>query len=548
MHFICEAQPSTKTDPCGERKFRLKSRLAGITALPPIVIPFFILAVLLPVLAEEGTSERALKPFVRYSEYGAVGDGVADDLDAIVKTHNAANEAGLAVQADAGATYYIGGANKTARILTDTDWGDARFMIDDTKVENRGSQIFVVSSRLPAIPITTIEKLKKNQGRINLTLPQDSFVSVTDKTTKRYIRLGLNQNKGTDQADVFVVDQNGKVDAKTPILWDFDNITSMTAYPLDSETLTVCGGKFTTIANQAESKYTYYARGINVARSNTILDGIRHEITGELNHGAPYGGFLTVSNCANITIRNCILSGHKTYETIGSAGKPVSMGSYDISVNRSVNVTFHNCKQTNDIHDTKLWGIFGSNFSKNIVFDNVAFSRFDAHMGVANATIRNSILGHQGINLIGSGVFRLENTKVHSRNFINLRSDYGSTFEGNIIIKNCEYVPMGNAKSDAILIAGGNSGQHNFGYVCHMPRKITIDGLIIHDINKSDDYRGPKIFAVFNNGFKNDQYVEKFPYTITKEVRIRKLAIKSGKPWLISSNPFLFRNVKVTEH
>jgi len=33
--------------------------------------------------------------YISYSEYGAVGDGVADDLDAIVKAHDAANEAGL---------------------------------------------------------------------------------------------------------------------------------------------------------------------------------------------------------------------------------------------------------------------------------------------------------------------------------------------------------------------------------------------------------------------------------------------------------------------
>ena len=42
-------------------------------------------------------------------------------------------------------------------------------------------------------------------------------------------------------------------------------------------------------------------------------------------------------------------------------------------------------------------------------------------MGVANATIRNSTLGHQGINAIGSGTFTVENSTIYGRNLVNLR-------------------------------------------------------------------------------------------------------------------------------
>ena len=492
-------------------------------------------------------AESESKNVIHYKDYGAVGDGVTDDFDAIIKAHNAANEAGSRVSADPGATYYIGGADKIATIQTDTYWGDAKFIIDDTKVENRNRHIFVISSKLPTERITTIKTLAKNQVKLDLSLSHESFIVVTDRNTKRYIRLGLNQNNGSDQTDAFVVDKNGNVDGKAPIIWNFDNITSMTAYPIDSMTLTIRGGHFTTIANQAESRYTYYSRGINVTRSNVIIDGVTHNVTEELDHGAPYGGFISISNCADVIVLNCRPSGHKTYSTIGSANAPVSMGSYDISVTRSINVTIKNCKQLNDIHDTKLWGVFTSNYSKNITFDTVEFSRFDAHMGVANATIKNSVLGHQGMNIIGCGVFLIENTKVCGSNFISLRGDYGSTFEGEFIIRNCEYAPRNGAQADAVLIGGNNSGQHDFGYPCYMPEKITIDGLVINDANPPRNYAGPKIFAPFNNDFKSDDYVEKFPYTITKEIGIKNLTVKSDKPWIISNNKFLFRNVIITE-
>ena len=62
-------------------------------------------------------------------------------------------------------------------------------------------------------------------------------------------------------------------------------------------------------------------------------------------------------------------------------------------------------------------------------------SRFDAHMGVCNATIKNSTLGHQGINAIGKGLLKIENCKIQGRTMVNLRSDYGSTWEGEIIFK-----------------------------------------------------------------------------------------------------------------
>ena len=507
-----------------------------------------VTAALVILLLNQSVSAQETK-VVRYSEYGAVGDGKTDDFDAIVTAHAAANKDNLKVFADKGATYYIGAANKTAEIQTDTDWGDAKFIIDDSKVDvaNRNHSIFRVSSKLSAAQIKTVQTLKRNQEKLDITLPQDALITVFDKTTKHFIRYGANQNNGSDKTDTFIVDKNGKVDMKNPIIWDFDSISSMTAYPIDPEKLTVRGGFFTTIANQAESKYTYYSRGISITRSNTVIDGTQHAITGELDHGAPYNGFISVSTCFNVVVQNCTLTGHKVYRTIGSAEVPVSMGSYDISVGRAINITFKNCKQFNDIHNSGQWGIFGSNFCKSITFDTVEFSRFDAHQGVTNATIKNSVLGYMGINLIGKGTFLIENSKVCASNFINLRGDYGSTFEGDIIIRNCEYLPRNGAKSDAVILSGGNSGQHNFGYTCYMPRKITIDGLIINDSNVPDRYKGPKIFAAFNSAYKDESFKEQYPYVITEEVDIKNLTIKSGKPLIISSNPFMFRNVKVTQ-
>ncbi|MEB2782734.1 alginate lyase family protein [Algoriphagus sp. C2-6-M1] len=496
-----------------------------------------------------GTSDLASKLIasgeVHYSDFGSKGDGKTDDMDAIAAAHSFANQHGLMVKADDEATYYIGGKDRTAIIQTDTDFGTASFLIDDTQVENRTASIFKVSSSQVPYKLEGISSLKRNQEKIDISLPSSSLISVTNSNEMKYIRFGLNQNNGAPQTDIFLVDKDGIVDSNAPIIWDFDQITEITALPIDEKTLNITGGHFTTIANQEESKYNYYSRNISIQRSNVIVDSLEHRITDEGDHGAPYNGFINISKAAYITIKNTILTGHKTYSTIGTAGKPVTMGTYDIIVNRALNVSFINCSQTNDIDDSMYWGIMGSNYSKNLLFDHCTFSRFDAHMGVANATIRNSTLGHMGINAIGSGTFTVENSIIRSRSLINLRPDYGSTWEGKLIIRDCTFVPGGGRPISASLISGSNSGQHDFGYTCYMPEQITIENLHIDDSNHPEDYQGPAIFGNFNPQMKDDSYVEKFPYIITKEVSLKNVTTSSGKELRVSENEVMFKEIKV---
>jgi hypothetical protein len=480
---------------------------------------------------------------VRYSDFGAKGDGETEDMDAIAAAHSFANQHSLKVLADEGATYFIGGKENTAIIQTDTDFGTAAFIIDDREVQNRNAPIFLVNSSLESFPLEGITSLKRNQENIPVSLPGKCLVTVTNSHVKRYIRYGLNQNKGSSQTDIFLVDENGNVDKNTPIIWDFDQITEITALPIDQETLTISGGRFITVANKAESKYTYYSRNIAIRRSNVLLDGLEHYVTGEGEQGAPYGGFISIRDCSDVTVQNTVLTGHFTYRTIGSAGKPVSMGSYDITVNRALNVSFVNCRQTNDIDDRNYWGILGSNYCKNLLYDNCTFSRFDAHMGVANATIRNSTLGHMGINAIGTGTFLVENSTIRGRSLINLRSDYGSTWEGEFIVRNCVFVPAGGRQTSASLINGSYSGQHDFGYTCYMPERITFDNLHIDDSNHPENYQGPAIFADFNPQRTDDSYKEKFPYVLTREVILKNVSTASGKSLIISKNPYMFKDV-----
>ncbi|MDR2686841.1 MAG: hypothetical protein LBB75_03750, partial [Oscillospiraceae bacterium] len=258
-----------------------------------------------------------------------------------------------------------------------------------------------------------------------------------------------------------------------------------------------------------------------------------------------YLGFIHIADCANVTVRGCMFSGHRIYETIGSAGETVSMGTYDFSVRRAVNVTFKNCKQYDSITDTSLWGIMESSFSKNLVYDGCELSRFDAHMGLANGTVRNSVLGHTGVNVTGFGTLLVENTKVCSdRAMISLRGDYGSFWDGEVVIRDCEYVPSG---SPLALISGSNNGTHDFGYPCMLPRKVTVDGLVIDDSTHLFFYFGPYIIDYFNQNFgiRNP-----YPYGRCGEVTVKNVTVKSG--WRLLKGPlwslFALRDIKIKRY
>ena len=436
--------------------------------------------------------------FITYEQFGAVGNGVADDMPAIVKAHEEANKLNLPVRAKDGATYYLAPVGRTAIVQTSTDWTGAKFIIDDVGVEKYTAPVFEVTSKLEPVEFK-LEKLDRGTTYLENPTGKKLHVLVFNANHMDYIRKGRNQNNGAPRRDNFVVNPDGTL--LSAVSFQFDEVTEVIANPIPEDKLVIHGGEFTTIANQAESKYTGYARNITVNRSNVELYGITHYVTGELDHGAPYGGFINVQKCSFVEIHDCLFTGHKTYWTIGSAGLPVPMGTYDLIFNTAANVTLARCRQTTDIMDRDYWGLIGSNFTRDFLMEDCVFSRYDAHCGVTNCTLRRCALGHQCLNTIGFGTFLVEDTEAYGNALVGLRSDYGSTWRGNIIIRNSTWKPLGDSRS---IFVGHNDGTHDFGYECYMPQNVVIDGLTVIE-NDQADAEVP--LTVFNDyaGLRNQE-------------------------------------------
>ena len=237
---------------CGQARGALHFVLFGFAA---VAVPVFSAPANQPVVPTDLP--------VTYEAFGAIGDGVADDLPAIVEAHAFANAHGLPVTTKPGANYHLGRRALTAIIATDTDWGTSRFVVDDTDVENHQTSLFAVRSLLKPVALS-IPRVTRDQRHLDLRPARDCWVRVENNRKRLYIRQGLNQNNGSPQRDCFILRRDGTVEGD--IDWDYDTITKIEARPLDEQPLVLKGGVFTTTANRMKQDkgYNYWSRNITI--------------------------------------------------------------------------------------------------------------------------------------------------------------------------------------------------------------------------------------------------------------------------------------------
>ena len=456
---------------------------------------------------------------VRYSDFGAVGDGVKDDFSAIVMAHNYANSHNLPVFADEGATYYIGEGRGCATIRTNTTWTGATFIIDDsalTQPKSSNNIIFLVDGD-EYVRGFHIDSLEKGQKHLGFAPGEELLVTVENRRIKQYIRSGDNANQGSSMTDTFLVDADGNI--LTDIIWDFDDITSCKAKKID-EPLTIDGGTFLCKVNRHPSR-TYFYRNIKIIRSNTTVQNLTMKIIDEGKTGSPYSGFITVIETAYVTLKDLTLD---AYNEFGG-----DIGTYALQLNYSVDLTLDGVIQGNDIHDNGRWGIMCTNFCKDLVIKNSKINRFDAHMGVANCTNENSTIGCHGINTVGHGDFILKNSTVHNDILILLRADYGASWDGDVYIENVEWYHSSSCPS---VIYARNTGTHDYGYTCYQPRNIYIDGLhVIENDDVPKKYNGMRILSYYSLA-ENSGTVS--PYVLCERVVAKNVWSESGIPGCLS--------------
>ncbi len=459
------------------------------------------------------------KKYVTYEEFGAVGDGVTDDFAAIKRAHDYANENGLTLKADGTKTYYICNTNMdgdatSAIIKNDVEWGSAKFIIDDTDIgyfdgTGRASKhIFRVLSDYeklviedPAI-LAPLAGIGEGTKKIELALGYPALICIYNKNSRVFRRAGgygKNSEVGNDQFEIILIDGEGNVDESTPFMFNYDVVTKVEVARCDIKHIMISGGIFLTKASRVDAmadgrRAGYFARGININRSFTTLVGVEHYVEGEITtfehrdkgiRGPHYYGFFAPTFANEVTLKNCVLTGRRYYYIAGT---------YDFIAERVNIIRLIGCTQSN--FETKdeegntvysmvmspvsgcryHWGIGGTNFCKNMEYIDSKLSRFDAHAGLYNGKMINCDIN--AMELTGKGELLIENTRWHSpvpnSGFLFLRSDYGSTWDGTLKVKNSTLYPMGGN----VYLTLHVFVNWDFGYTCHFPN-IDIENLKI---------------------------------------------------------------------
>lgn len=444
------------------------------------------------------------KVYVTYKDFGAKGDGVTEDFDAIVKCHEYANAHGCAVKADPGATYYIGETGGVSAIVkTDVDWGDATFIIDDRNIPvpspSRTAAIFRIlrehDSRTLDESSEIVKAINARGGfkaditNIGYAPGYPCLLNIFDHTRSCYNRWGVHATgKLNPQRELVVVDAEGNIDPATALLLDYTHVTLIEEHRIDDAPITLQNGKFITRANAAPPVYTAYSRNLSFERSNVTIKNTIHEITDETDTGAPYGGFIRWFALNNLRCENLKLQSHKSYKDYNPDGTVHSiMGSYDVGGHLATNIRFVDCIQTNFYKDeanriayneTERWGIMGTNYCKNLIYDHCLLSRLDAHAGVYNVEIKDTTISY--IKLTGGGKAVIDHCIViapenQARTLYELRSDYGSTWKGEILIKDTTFY---NMPGKPVILTSAYWNNWDFGYTTYLP-DITVDNLTV---------------------------------------------------------------------
>ena len=268
---------------------------------------------------------------VYYEDFGAIGDGITCDFEAIYNAHTYANAGGQKVLSRLGenAVYYISADKftKTIPVKTNVDFCGATFIVDDrgeSAYENRKLALFTLARDYAEVIYKDEDKSVYNEqtgkwgsdGIIDLEalqgitisvgegdfswlapyLQSKSLVKIENKLHNDFVRHGANQNSGATRRDVFVVNVDGTVESDSLPVFDFDNISTIEIYRADDKEIVIENGNFINICCRTVAGTEYVINGADSDKTNDI-------VTTYANKFHEYQrGFIV--NRTNATIRN----------------------------------------------------------------------------------------------------------------------------------------------------------------------------------------------------------------------------------------------------
>ncbi|WP_368488801.1 hypothetical protein [Clostridium sp. BJN0013] len=451
-------------------------------------------------------TDKAEKNFVYYDDYIKESDN--DDAIGIKKAHDYANANNLPVKANPERIYTLKSGGIVVK--TNTDGCGAKFIFDETSISS-STTVFSIENYQSIEQFSLTSLLKKD---MTIQCPPGNgyvYVQGDSDSEKVFIRKGVHEDTGQYKTDIFRVENGNIID---DLRFDISSVGSASFTLLKPTSITFKNFVIETLLREPTTNVDEYNNmNITVTGGNITIENIEHYFNDDdLVYGYSSSGLFIVNKCVNLDIKGCKLQPHKYFN---------SLGSYELLISYCCNLKIDNVI-ISDINNTTKWGWIDTNCIKDVIVSNSKINRFDSHMGVYGLIIDNCKIGHQGVNLIGKNA-EIRNCKIYSSPIVNLRSDYGSNFEGYLKLSNIDWYLLEPASS---VISAVNTGDHDFGYDCHYP-EVTIDGLAIHDANITYSSEPISLLLNYSSNIGSISSVE-YPYLFPDSLTYKNITTDSG--------------------
>jgi hypothetical protein len=160
-------------------------------------------------------------------------------------------------------------------------------------------------------------------------------------------------------------------------------------------------------------------------------------------------------------------------------------------------------------------------------------------MGCTNVVIKDTSLGHQCLNAIGHGQLSVENVHAYGARLVNLREDYGSLWDGDLLVKDCVWHLRAGTRHAASILAASQREDHDFGYACSMPHQIVFENILVDDSQVADDFPGVYLFSDYNPLVTDHEIESAYPYQLPSTLTVRNVRTVSGRAVRLCQNPVL---------
>lgn len=494
-----------------------------------------------------------------YELFGAKGDGITNDYEAVKAAHDYANELYIqqgimtTVYGQSDKQYYISSASERIDIITNVDWQGSTLIIDDyadangdgvndilytepvfdivpdmkaasgwaLSIDISAAEYNAVSSSVigPSLSDTEgiIQAVKNSSYYKRYSNIRTDFDKCTvwgayvESETYRWIRKGSSATGGNRTGEIITFNSmTGEL--LTNIEYTYDDLRMIRVFPIRNDQISVGNAVIKTLTNnrvfetQNKNSYTYrnirmrYTGNVLIHDITHILDENRHPYTGTYQSNSAanyYYGIIDLQNDAYIRLQDLNLSAHTPALRPGTAN--TYEGTYDLCADSVAYVYMDHISYNDyqkDILDDSRWGTIGTNQGKYVFLENCTVNRFDSHREIKDIYLKDSVFGIKGLTLTGRGVFYAENiTFDQAQTPIQLRQDYGASWDGSMYFDGARFFLPDSQHS--YLIYAYNTENWDFGYRSFFP------DLYMRNVTVSSGKETEPVLFLFANSIKS---------------------------------------------